>query len=359
MIHTKNHTPITHFAAQIITWYKDFHRELPWRATQDPYKIWLSEIILQQTRVKQGLPYYEKFVETYPTIADFASADLQDILRLWQGLGYYSRARNMHYTAKFIQEELGGNFPNTYQDLLKLKGVGKYTAAAIASFAFGEDVAVLDGNVFRLLARYFGIDTDISSGEGQKEFLALAQAMLPQGQSALYNQALMEFGAMQCSPQKPNCMYCPLQADCVAFATDKIADLPVKNKKMKQKERFFHYWVIIQGQKIALRHRSSEGIWEGLYDFYLQEEDKSTAFEEALQQFPSALQPHLVLKHQSPHFKHILTHQIIQACFWQVEITQSQLIEKYLPMLNFYSIEEIKDLPKPILIHNYLEKYFF
>ncbi len=359
MTYPKTLMPSTYFASQIIAWYKTFHRELPWRNTKDPYKIWLSEIILQQTRVKQGLPYYEKFIETYPTLIDFANADIQDILRVWQGLGYYSRARNMHYTARFIRDELGGKFPNTYKGLLQLKGVGKYTAAAIASFAFGEDVAVLDGNVFRLLARYFGIYTDISSGEGQKEFSALAQSLLPRGQSPIYNQALMEFGAMQCSPQKPNCMYCPLQKDCVAFSTNEVATLPVKNKKINQKERFFHYWVLIHNQKIALRLRNSEGIWEGLYDFYLQEEEKSIQFEEALQHFPLAAQQQLVLKHQSPHFKHVLTHQIIQACFWQVEINELPIVEKYFPLMNFYGIEEIKDLPKPILIHNYLKKHFF
>ncbi len=355
----KTHLPLSHFTAQIIAWYKTFHRELPWRATRDPYKIWLSEIILQQTRVKQGLPYYEKFIEAYPTLADFARADIQEILRLWQGLGYYSRARNMHHTAKFIQEQLKGKFPNTYKELLTLKGVGKYTAAAIASFAFGEDVAVLDGNVFRLLARYFGVYTDISTGEGQKEFSALAQSLLPVGQSALYNQALMEFGAMQCSPKKPNCMYCPLQADCVAFATDKIAVLPVKNKKINQKERFFNYWVLMQDQKIALRLRNNEGIWEGLYDFYLQEEENDIPFEDALYKLPPEVKPQLILRQQSPYFRHILTHQIIQARFWQVETNQSARIKEYLPMLHFYSIAEIKALPKPILIHNYLEKYFF
>ena len=209
------------FADSILNWYAKNKRDLPWRETKSPYKIWLSEIILQQTRVKQGLPYYEKFVETYPQIKDLATADEQSVLRLWQGLGYYSRARNLHAAAKFVQNELQGIFPEDYKALLKMKGVGDYTASAIASFAYNERVAVVDGNVFRVLARVFGIDTDIASHKGGKEFGELAKTLLPEKNTDVYNQGIMEFGALQCTPQKPDCMYCPLQAGCVAYLQGK------------------------------------------------------------------------------------------------------------------------------------------
>lgn len=350
----------SNFSKSIINWYHQYHRDLPWRNTQDPYLIWLSEIILQQTRVKQGLPYYQKFVESYPTVFEFAKADIQEVLRLWQGLGYYSRARNMHETARYISNELQGKFPDNYKQLLKLKGVGTYTAAAIASFAYGEEVAVLDGNVFRVLARYFGIATDIASSQGQKEFSALAQELLPAKQSAVYNQAMMEFGAMLCSPQKPNCMYCPLQGDCVAFAQNRVAELPVKIKKIKQKERFFNYILFINEEgEIALQHRQQKGIWQGLYEFYLLESEEPIEYEQLIGKLPIVVSESMVLEEAVQDFKHVLTHQIIQTRFWKVKILPNFEARKYFPQLSFYQIEEIKKLPKPILIHNYLDKHFF
>jgi len=211
------------FSKTLITWYNDNRRDLPWRQTKDPYKIWLSEIILQQTRVAQGLPYYEAFIKQFPRISDLATADEEAVLHLWQGLGYYSRARNLHLTAKMIHENNHGAFPNNYQELLKLKGVGPYTAAAIASFAFGETVALVDGNVYRVLARIFGNQTNIASSAAYKTFFELASQLIDTAQPAVFNQALMEFGALACTPKNPNCTCCPFAKDCVAYQTGKVA----------------------------------------------------------------------------------------------------------------------------------------
>ena len=256
------------FAPKLIDWYHHQRRNLPWRHTRDPYFIWLSEVILQQTRVAQGLPYYQQFTEAYPTVFDLAAAPEQEIMRLWQGLGYYSRARNLSQTAQFIVQEQNGQFPDSYHKLLKLKGIGPYTAAAIASFAYDEAVAVVDGNVYRVLARVFGLATDITSTEGKKQFAQLANELLDVSQPATYNQAIMEFGALQCTPVSPDCLLCPFQANCVANATGQIAKLPVKTKKTKVRERFFNYFVIIKNQEIALKQRTDRDIWQQLYDFY-------------------------------------------------------------------------------------------
>lgn len=274
---------MTDFAFKLINWYKQNKRDLPWRSTQDPYLIWLSEIILQQTRVAQGLPYYLRFVETFPTVQSMATADEQEILRLWQGLGYYSRARNMHQSAKIVMENFGGIFPDTYAKILTLKGVGSYTAAAIASFAFNEDVAVVDGNVFRVLARVFGVEEDIASGKGQKVFQQLADELLPQGESATYNQAIMEFGATYCKPVAPDCNSCIFNDKCIAFAQKRQQALPLKIKKLKIKERTFTYLIFTFEDKLMLKVRGAGDIWQGLYDFPTLEdilEDKENNLEE-------------------------------------------------------------------------------
>ena len=216
------------FSKIVIRWYSGNNRKLPWRETQNPYFIWLSEIILQQTQVKQGLPYYEAFVKNFPTIYDLAAAEEQTVLKLWQGLGYYSRARNLHFTAQYIVNECNGVFPNTYKTLLKLKGVGDYTASAIASICFGEATAVVDGNVYRVLARYFGIDTPINTTDGIKQFKALAQELIDKKDPATFNQAIMEFGAMQCRPKTPDCLFCPLSTSCIAYNKGRVGELPVK-----------------------------------------------------------------------------------------------------------------------------------
>jgi A/G-specific adenine glycosylase len=336
------------FSSQIISWYRDNPRELPWRGITDPYKIWLSEIILQQTRVAQGLPYYYAFSEAYPTVSELAVAPEPEVLRLWQGLGYYSRARNLHSCAKYIWYELGGKFPDTYESLLLLKGVGSYTAAAISSFAFGEAKAVVDGNVFRVLARYFGIETDIASSKGKREFEALANELIPKDNPAEYNQAMMDFGARLCVPKNPACDQCPLMHSCFAFQKGLVRDLPVKINKTKIRERDLNYTVIRCGEKWVWKKRQSGDIWEGLHDFPQSENQPAP-----IPQF-SPDQPSLFPKK----YRHILSHQRLNASFSKLEIP----LEKHEELAQWCENEgyllvaenEIEFLPKPKLIVNFL-----
>jgi A/G-specific adenine glycosylase len=348
------------FAEKIIRWYHHQHRDLPWRHTRDPYYIWLSEVILQQTRIAQGLPYYERFVKTYPTVFDLASAPEQDVIRLWQGLGYYSRARNLHQTAKYIVQELNGKFPETYAKLLQLKGIGPYTAAAIASFAYDEAVAVVDGNVYRVLARVFGIETDIGSSQGQKQFAQLANELLPHDRPAIYNQAIMEFGAVHCTPVSPDCLLCPLQAECRANATGRVNKLPVKLKKTKVRERFFNYFVIVQNDSVAMRQRTDRDVWQQLYDFHLIETEGLIS---SLDELPesAALMPifsQAIVTAPTRIYTHVLSHQRIQAQFWVLKIPPDTVVE--LPeKLKFLTHEEIENVPKPVLITSYWKEQFF
>lgn len=369
------------FAERLIQWYKQNKRDLPWRDTNNPYFIWLSEVILQQTRVNQGLPYYLKFIETFPTVQDMAAAEEQKVLRLWQGLGYYSRARNMYHSAKMVVEKWNGNFPASYKEILQLKGVGNYTAAAIASFAFGEDVAVVDGNVFRVLARIFGIEEDIGSHKGQKIFNELANTLLPRGKSAVYNQAIMEFGAMYCKPSSPDCPHCIFADKCLAFAEKKQEILPVKIKKIKTKYRNFNYLVFEFENKLMMKMRKEGDIWQGLYDFALLEENELNQEDLPLMR---SIYKHLedtgllsmrsgqvldkqddMLKEISIHreskpYKHILTHQQISAKFIHLKL-HSQEVTKILMRennLQLYTLADIHSLPKPILIVNYLKENF-
>ncbi len=337
------------FSQKTITWFLSHQRDLPWRHTTDPYFIWLSEIILQQTRVAQGLPYYLKFTENYPTIFDLAAAPEQEVMRLWQGLGYYSRARNLHQTAQFIVKNLSGQFPNSYNNLLTLKGIGPYTAAAIASFAYNEPVAVVDGNVFRVLARVFGIKTDIASNEGKKQFTVLANELIDKNQPAAFNQSIMEFGAIQCQPISPDCLLCPLRDDCVARLTGQISVLPVKEKKIKIRERFFDYLVFGFDNKIALRQRTQRDIWQNLFDFQLIESTDNLI--ESLDDIQLNINPKtVIITAPTQIFSHILTHQRIKAQFWQIELEQANDLPEG---LTFYSESEFEDLPKPVLITNY------
>ncbi|GAB4465311.1 MAG: A/G-specific adenine glycosylase [Thermoflexibacter sp.] len=369
------------FAERLIQWYEQNKRDLPWRDTNNPYFIWLSEVILQQTRVNQGLPYYLKFIETFPTIQDMADAKEQEVLRLWQGLGYYSRARNMHYSAKMVVEKWNGLFPTSYQEILQLKGVGNYTAAAIASFAFGEDVAVVDGNVFRVLARIFGIEEDIGSNKGQKIFNELANELLPKGKSAVYNQAIMEFGAVYCKPTSPDCPRCIFADKCLAFAQKKQETLPIKIKKIKTKYRNFNYLVFEFENKLMMKMRKEGDIWQGLYDFTLLEKNElnhahfplmTSIYEhlgevgllsmrsgQALDNQDEMLKA-ITIQRESKPYKHILTHQQISAKFIHLKL-HSQEVAKVLREennLQLYSLAEIHDLPKPILIVNYLKENF-
>lgn len=346
------------FANQIIKWYEYHKRDLPWRHTKDPYRIWLSEIILQQTRVAQGLPYYEKFVMTYPTVFDLAKASETEVLRLWQGLGYYSRARNLHACAKMVVEDYGGNFPDTYEELLKLKGIGVYTAAAIASFAFDRPSAVVDGNVYRVLSRVFGIKDDIASTRGPKVFQRKANELIPQDRPADFNQAMMEFGAMQCSPATPACGLCPVSLECYAYNNNQQLKLPVKTKKVKVRDRHFNYIVFRMGESYYVKERGPKDVWQGLYDFHLIETPKEVDSETLLEQLPESVKTGVVIEDESQVYKHILTHQRIFAKFYAVELKSESSLSKA-DGLRACTVDELKELPKPILIQKYLEREIF
>ncbi|PKV62509.1 A/G-specific adenine glycosylase [Pontibacter ramchanderi] len=347
------------FADTIIGWYQRHKRALPWRETTDPYLIWLSEVILQQTRVAQGLPYFQRFAEAYPTVQQLAAAPQDEVLRLWQGLGYYSRARNMHHTAQQIVQEHSGVFPSKYEGLLKLRGVGSYTAAAIASFAFREKVAVLDGNVFRVLARVFGLSEDIAAPSSRKVFQQLANELIPAEAPDTFNQAIMEFGAIQCTPVMPDCLFCPLQQSCFAFTHGLVQELPVKSKAKAARQRFFHYLVFAHEGEYYMRKRMSGDIWEGLYDFYLHESDtKALDINRLLKELNEAgiavHENHLLPPRKE--YKHVLSHQKITARFYLVRL-DSRLSEEILQEARLapYSSEKIEALPKPILINSYLK----
>jgi A/G-specific adenine glycosylase len=342
------------FSKALTDWYLQNRRNLPWRKTTDPYIIWLSEIILQQTRVAQGLPYFMAFAEAFPTVKSLAEAPEEKVLKLWQGLGYYSRARNLHATAKMVNEEMGGIFPADYNGLLKLRGVGDYTAAAIASFAYEEEVPVVDGNVYRVLARYFGITTDISSSGAKKEFTAKAASLMPEGRASLFNQAIMEFGALQCVPKNPPCMICPLMSDCVAFNTGRVKELPVKLKKTKVTNRYFNYLIVkdVNGKSI-IQKRSAKGIWQNLYEFPLLEITGPIASEDVKE-----LIKNYDFKFQISAFRllndepviHKLSHQHLHIRFWEVIVNDV--------VADGIDVETLKNYPFPIVIYNFIEKHW-
>lgn len=382
------------FANTIISWFRENGRALPWRETRDPYAIWLSEIILQQTRIAQGWEYWERFMAQYPTVEDLAAAHEDEVLKLWQGLGYYSRARNLHTAAKQIVAL--GHFPDTLEGIKQLKGVGDYTAAAIGSFAFDIPAAVVDGNVYRVLARYFGIDTPINSTQGKKEFAALAQSLLPSSKAsnsplsfspasdfqsslslvAAYNQAMMDFGAIQCTPQSPKCLLCPLAETCEAMRTNRVAELPVKQKTMKVKTRHLSY-IYIRCNGMTAIHRRGEGdIWQGLWEPFnasdiaeacaspssAQASLSSTKFSTSLTKLSSfkkelAADLHLsnvdALQLLAQDVKHVLTHRILLADFYLLETdAHPQLPDDYI----WIKEEEIEDYGIPRLIELLLEK---
>lgn len=343
---TQKPTDYQVFSHKIIHWYRENPRDLPWRNCSDPYKIWLSEIILQQTRVAQGLPYYYAFTEAYPSVRDLALARESEVLRLWQGLGYYSRARNLHFCAKYIWYELGGVFPSTFTELIKLKGVGSYTASAIASFAFGEATAVVDGNVFRVLARYFGIETDIASSRAKKEFESLANQLMPQDNPGEFNQAMMDFGARQCTPSNPACESCPIQRTCFAFTHQMISSLPVKINKVKVKERRLNYMVIRCGDEWVWKRRGAGDIWEGLFDFPLEENSEiHTLINTEPKPYPKK-------------YRHLLSHQKLEAEFSEIGFPEEKrpLLSQWCEDKGFMLVKEseIEYLAKPKLIVNFL-----
>lgn len=341
---------------QLINWYTDNKRDLPWRNTTNPYFIWLSEIILQQTQVVQGLPYYTAFTTNYPTVFDLANADEQDVLKLWQGLGYYSRARNLHASAKYIVNELNGQFPDTFDDILKLKGVGDYTASAIASICFNQITAVVDGNVYRALSRIYGIETAINTGKGFKEFKALAQQLIDVKQPATFNQAIMEFGARLCKPKNPDCNICPFNTVCVALQKGTISELPVKLKANKVTKKHFNFIVILsKDNKTIIEQRQGSGIWQNLYQFPLIETEKEATHEVIVNEienlgilkaatFDVSLYNDKVIVHK-------LSHQHLNTKFWIISLDQE--------LSKGVSLNQIKDYPVPILIGNFIEKFNF
>ena len=343
------------FSAQLISWYNNNKRDLPWRNTTDAYIIWLSEIILQQTRVEQGLPYFYRFAEKYPTVTAFAAAHEDEILRLWQGLGYYSRGRNMLKTAQLVQQQYLGVFPVSYNELIKLKGIGEYTAAAISSFSSNEARAVVDGNVYRVLARYYGIDEPINSPKGKKMFQQIADDLLDNARPALHNQAIMEFGAMLCKPKNPACGICPVHIGCVAFKTNATTYLPVKLKTVKIRKRHFNYMLISDGEKILMNKRTDGDIWANMYDLPLVE--TPALMEPAdLLQLPEMkfFGDNVALKDNSAVIKHVLTHQHLYIRFLILKDFPEKLQENW-----FYTeVDNLKNLalPKPIFI---FIKYFF
>lgn len=317
-----------HFTLSLLDWYGQNKRQLPWRETNDPYAIWLSEIILQQTRVGQGMDYWRRFIEKWPTVELLAAATEDEVLRMWQGLGYYSRARNLHVTARQIVSL--GHFPKSYDEIRALKGVGDYTAAAIASFAFGCPKAAVDGNVYRVLSRAFGIDTPINSSEGKGEFVSLAQSLLPSRQAADFNQALMDFGSIQCIPKSPRCNDCPMQEFCVAHRENRVGELPVKLRKMKVMERRMTYFYLRCHGFTAIHQRSGRDIWQGLWEPYLEEDSLRTEdgheniSDQGLQGIThddGPMDKEGTLTLVASGVKHVLTHRVIMADFylWQTE----------------------------------------
>lgn len=341
------------FHNTLIKWYLQNKRDLPWRKTTNPYHIWLSEIMLQQTRVVQGMPYFFAFTQEFPTVFDLANASEEQVLKLWQGLGYYSRARNLHQTAQHIANDLNGNFPSTYKDLLNLKGVGEYTAAAIASFSYNEAVPVVDGNVFRVLSRYFDIESDIALPATKKEFTQLASELMSKDDPAVFNQAIMEFGALQCVPKNPNCSICVFNSSCLALQKKKVNSLPVKSKKIKVTNRFFNYFILedVLGNT-SIQKRTAKGIWHNLYEFPLLETNEIVDFDYVAKELKNGLFSSYTIigveECSEETIIHKLSHQHLHIQFWKIKI--KEVIE------NGIDLKTLKTFPFPIVIYNFIEK---
>ena len=344
---------MTVFSRVLLDWYAEHRRELPWRETKDPYRIWISEIILQQTRVVQGYEYFLRFVERFPDLAALAEADEDEVMKYWQGLGYYSRARNLHAAAR----SMNGVFPRTYEGVRALKGVGDYTAAAICSIAYDMPYAVVDGNVYRVLSRYFGVEVPIDSVQGKKLFASLAQEMLDEKHAALYNQAIMDFGAIQCTPQSPSCMFCPLADSCSALATGKVALLPIKQHRTKTTDRYFTYIYMCVGGQMLLRKRTGNDIWRNLYELPLIETDHQMTVEELLlaselKELGTDVEP--IVRPLQIGVKHVLSHQIIHADFYEMIFPAD--IQGFSDYIRIGQREWTR-YAVPRLIHQFLEKY--
>ena len=346
------------FADRILQWYSQNKRDLPWRGSTDPYRIWLSEILMQQTRIDQGTPYYIKFVEAFPTVHHLADAPEEQVMKLWQGLGYYNRARNLHFTAQYVSRELQGVFPKTYEGLLELKGVGAYTASAIASICFNEKRGVVDGNVYRVLSRYFGIATPIDRPQGQKEFQILAQELLPSDHLGDYNQGLMEFGAVQCTPKKPDCGSCPFQTSCVAYSENRIADLPVKQGKTKVKKEYLHYglkWG--DNGQLLFRQRPVKGYWPKLYEFpgvFLKENNSLVKAEQMLRTEMDLEEKEELRLINAVAVRHQLSHRSLELYFWSTAEVRSSSPEKRL-----LAVQKMEELAWPVPLADFLQRMNF
>ena len=344
-------TPTQIIATALLRWHQEVDREMPWKETRDPYKIWISEIILQQTRVAQGWSYYERFVKELPTIRALAAADEDEVLALWKGLGYYTRARNIHKSAKQILTKYNGKFPQRYEDILALPGIGPYTAAAIASFAYGQAYAVLDGNVFRVLSRYYGVSTPIDSSSGKRMFAVLADESMDRDQPAAYNQAIMDLGALICKPIHPLCDICPLNASCTSAHDPIVNDLPVKSKKTISRNRFFHYFIIEKDGKIVLQKRENQDIWRGLYEPPMIEYDKSKV---SLARIKNDLNTMGIITNKigsATSTTQQLSHQKIHATFYRVEVSSAHTND-------WVDKSKAKTLAFPRCVDLYLDEYF-
>jgi len=342
-----------HFSAKILHWYSVNKRDLPWRHDNDPYRVWLSEVILQQTRVVYGEPYFKLFTSTFPTINELANAHEDQVLKMWQGLGYYSRARNLHKTAKMIANDFNGLFPNTFAELLALPGVGSYTAAAISSICFDLPHAVVDGNVYRVLARYFGIETPIDTGQAKKQFKTLANELLDAKEPGNYNQAIMEFGALQCKPKSPPCHHCIFKDSCVALEKNKVNDYPTKQANKLVKKRYFNYLVpLLPNKQTALIQRKGKDIWQYLYEFPMIESKSPLTLESISKDFnlPEWVSSDEISLYNPKPWVHQLTHQHIYASFWIVPT--GSIVSTPI------SISKLPDYPVSRLIERFLHKFF-
>ncbi len=344
------------FSRLLLQWNnQENKRQMPWKGETDPYKIWLSEIILQQTRVEQGLGYYHRFIETFPSIHQLAKAADTKIFKLWEGLGYYTRCRNLIVTARYISKELKGKFPETHDEIIALKGIGPYTAAAISSFAFKLPHAVIDGNVFRVLARVFGIEKPIDSTEGKEYFTQLANEILDKKQPGIYNQAIMDFGAVVCKPTSPQCTGCVFNKACFAFLHNKINELPVKGKKISIRKRWFYYLVIEHENKIAVQQRTEKDIWQQLYEFHLLETTKVETINRLLEQAEKSgwlLNNNYEVINVSPHFKQQLSHQLVAGQFIKIKLKK---MPNWNEKIIWVTTREMKKLPFPKFINQYLD----
>lgn len=347
------------FADRLLNWYEINQRDLPWRNTTDPYIVWLSEIILQQTRVQQGLPYFLKFLHNYPYVGDFAAADEREVLNLWQGLGYYSRARNMIKCAQTIMEEHRGVFPGSARELIKLSGIGKYTAAAIASFCYRERIPVIDGNVYRVISRVFGMEQDISETTAYDVFARKSHSLMSDEHPDLYNQAIMEFGALQCIPRNPDCESCIFKGMCVAYVENTQSYLPVKSKKVKKRNRYFNYIVVKYKSQLLLNHRTEKDIWTGLYDFLNFESGTRNGSDNSKNLEWDWMSKYGKLVRFPNKFKHVLTHQLIHTEFFLLETGHKKAFNTIKDKFDLISvsIDELDNYPNPILIDKFLKSY--